>query len=295
MPTADPDAPGGHELGRVAGFVRQVVAPTTALTALLLYFGWARTNELLDHFGVSATVLGLTSSDYLISSVDGVFVPLTVLAVVTVVLVWTRALLPAATRSAGDVVSRPRVRAVLLGLGAVLAVVGLTAVASPYLQGRLLWTAPLLLVAGVLLVAWTVHRRPDGRPAAARSTAEWAAVSALVAIGAFWFATDYAAAVGQTRARQIVAALPGEPAVTVFAQQSLPTVGGGVEERRCAPGGDYVARYDGFRLLLQSGEHYLLVPAGWTPSEGAAVLLPRSETTLLQFSRRPLVPPVTGC
>lgn len=293
MPSAEVEEPGRHELGRVAGFVRQVVAPTTALTALLLYFGWARTSELLLYFGVSSSVFGFTARDYLLDSVDGVFVPLAVLAVLTVVLVWSRALLPRAPGAVTAALSGRRVRVALLVLGAVLTLVGLATVASPFLQRRLSWTAPLLLVAGVLVLAWTVHRRADGQPSAARPAAEWAAVSALVAIGAFWFATDYARAVGQTRARELAVELPRLPAVTVFSQQVLPPVAG-VDETGCSAGSTYVARYDGFRLLVQSGGYYLLVPAGWTRSDGAAVLLPRSEATLLQFSPQPVTTPV-GC
>ncbi|MFI7442746.1 hypothetical protein [Nonomuraea indica] len=42
-----------------------IVAPTTVLTAILFYFGWSRAYWFHDYFGVDATLLGLTTQDYL--------------------------------------------------------------------------------------------------------------------------------------------------------------------------------------------------------------------------------------
>ena len=279
--TADPArAPAEDQLARLSGFVRSVVAPTTALTALLFYFGWAHAFWFLDHFGVRSTVLGLTTRDYVMRSVDGLFVPVTVLAVVVLLVVWGRALVPGAGRATSELLDRPGVHRLLVGAGAAAALVGLSALVVPTPLTRVLAVAPLSLVAGVLLLTWLLHRHDH------RSGAEWAAVASLVFVGLFWFATDYAASVGGTRARQLVAELADEPGVVVHSQTRLALAGRGVTELACAPGSAHAYRYEGLRLVVYSADQFVLVPVGWTRADGAAVLLPRSDTTLLEFTPR---------
>jgi hypothetical protein len=338
------DSPGAdtEQLSRLAGFVRSVVAPTTALTALLFYFGWAHAFWFLDHFGVRSTVLGLTTRDYVMRSVDGLFVPVTVLALAVLVVVWGRRLVPGLTRTTSAVLDRPAVHCSVVAAGAVAVLVGLSALVVPTPLTRVLAVAPLSLVGGILVLTWVLHRRDDSRPhlparpadrsdddqrdagpadhrdgdgddrrdvraddrvagptparRTGRSGAEWAAAAALVFVGLFWFATDYAASVGGTRARQLVAELEDEPGVVVHSQTRLALTGSGVTELACGPGSAHAYRYDGLRLVLYSADQFVLVPVGWTRADGAAVLLPRSETTLLEFTpRTSTAEPVTRC
>jgi hypothetical protein len=306
----DPRGADTEELSRLAGFVRSVVAPTTALTALLFYFGWAHAFWFLDHFGVRSTVLGLTTRDYVMRSVDGLFVPVTVLAVAVLVVVWGRRLVPGLTRTTSAVLDRPAVHRSVVAAGAVAVLVGLSALVLPTPLTRVLAVAPLSLVGGILVLTWVLHRRDDGHDPRAddrvagpapvgrtgRSGAEWAAAAALVFVGLFWFATDYAASVGGTRARQLVAELEDEPGVVVHSQTRLALTGSGVTELACGPGSAHAYRYDGLRLVLYSADQFVLVPVGWTRADGAAVLLPRSDTTLLEFTpRTSTAEPVTRC
>lgn len=46
----------------------------------------------------------------------------------------------------------------------------------------------------------------------------------------------------------------------------------------------YRFRYEGLKLIPQSGNQYLFLPASWAPTNGAAIVLPRSETLRLEFS-----------
>jgi len=55
-----------------------VLAPTTVITALLFYFGWARTNALFGRLGIDQSALGFTVQDYLLRSVNSTFRPLSV-------------------------------------------------------------------------------------------------------------------------------------------------------------------------------------------------------------------------
>jgi hypothetical protein len=58
----------------------------------------------------------------------------------------------------------------------------------------------------------------------------------------------------------------------------------GVRETRCHdPNAAYRFRYDGLKLVLQSGDQYLFLPEGWSPSNGVAILMPRSPSLRLEF------------
>ena len=81
-------------VSRALRTVASVAAPTSLLTALLFYFGWSHAFYFFDYFGVNSTVLGLSTQDYLMRSVDGLFVPVTAAASLGLVLLWIRRLLP---------------------------------------------------------------------------------------------------------------------------------------------------------------------------------------------------------
>ena len=108
---------------------------------------------------------------------------------------------------------------------------------------------------------------------------------ALVGLALFWVANDYSAEVGRTRAQQFVAELPSLPNVQLYSAHSLSLSAPGVQERRChTADATYRSRYDGLKLVLQSGDMYLLLPAQWSRFDGVAILLPRDRDLRLQFS-----------
>jgi hypothetical protein len=114
--------------------------------------------------------------------------------------------------------------------------------------------------------------------------AEWAAVFVLVGLSLFWAASDYSAAVGRSRARQFVAELPTYPDAVVYSNRSLSLHAPGVRELRCRdPEAAYRFRYDGLKLMLQAGDQYLFLPAAWSPRNGVAILVPRSDSLRLEF------------
>ncbi len=276
-------------LGRIFG---KVVAPTTLLTGLLFYFGWSFTYWYFHYLGVSSTLLGSTSQDYLMRSVDALFVPVTVAAVTGLAILWVRAVVPRhLSGAAWSRVERQRVP-VGAGLGLALVAVAALAVVSDTARDRLYLVAPLSLVAGVLLLSYAVHsirvaagtlRRSGGVDVQALT--EWAAVFALVGIGLFWAVSDYAAGVGTLRAEQTVARLHEEPHAVLYSERSLDLTGPGVSEVRCS-GADaaYQFRYDGLVLVLQSGGQYLLLPREWTRGAAPAVVVPQGGSTRLEFT-----------
>ncbi len=309
QPTGAPGPAGGDpaaglpQLTRILG---TIVAPTTLLTSLLFYFGSSHAFWFFNYFGVNSTLLGLTTRDYVKRSLDGLFVPMVVVACAGLLFLWGHAMLR--TRLAAG--SRPRVLQVLVpamaAVGLVLGAAGLWSVFTPTPLTRHLVTAPLSLAFGVLLLVYAVHLwrlltatdEKAGRAAGPQwaAVAEWAAVFVLVGLSLFWAANDYSAAVGRSRARQVVAELPTYPSAVVYSERSLSLHAPGVRETRCHdPNAAYRFRYDGLKLVLQSGDQYLFLPEGWSPSNGVALLMPRNASLRLEFipatARRAIQPP----
>jgi hypothetical protein len=299
----DPAAEAGEPTSGLAHLTRilgTIVAPTTLLTSVLFYFGWMHAFWFFDYLGVNSTVLGLTTEDYLIRAVDGLWVPMTVVACAALVVVWGHEVLRARLAAGASPRLLRVLPAAMAGVGLVLAVAGLWSVFAdddtrlePYLAGT---ASPVSLALGVLLLAYAVHLRralTAGKPAgrAARppwaAVAEWAAVFVLVGLSLFWAATNYSYAVGITRARQHVRELAVQPGVVVYSQQSLSLAAPGVSELRCRdPEASYRFRYDGLTLLLQSGDQYVFLPATWSRTDAVAILLPRNDSVRLEFSPR---------
>jgi hypothetical protein len=282
-PAADSGIP---QLAKLLG---TIVAPTTLLTSLLYFFGWSHAYWFFDHFGVHSTMLGLTTQDYFQRSLDGLFVPLTVAACAALVMLGAHSLLRTRIAAGTD----PRLLGVLLPAlavaGLVLTVAGLLSVLATTPLHRYLAVAPLSLLIGVGLLVYAAHlwrsTRTGGPPRAAWLViAEWAGVFALVGLSLFWVANDYSAAVGRSRARQFVAELPGYPDVIVYSERSLSLDAPGVRETRCQDReAAYRFRYDGLKLVLQSGNQYLFLPEGWTSANGIAILMPRNDSLRLEF------------
>jgi hypothetical protein len=286
----EPAISGLPQLLRMVGVV---AAPTTLLTSLLFYFGWSHAYWFFDYFGVNSTLLGLTTRDYMMRSLDGLFVPMTVVACAGLLVLWGHAMLRARL-VVGD---RPRAVGVLLPAaivaGLALACAGVASVFTRTVLDRYLAAAPLTLAVGVLLLAYAVQLRRslaaiEGRATAGRpewvAVAEWAGVFVLVGLSLFWAANDYSAAVGRSRARQLVAELPTYPDAVVYSSRSLSLAARGVRQVRCHdPEAAYRFRYDGLKLVLQSGDQYLFLPAAWSPADGVAILMPKSDSLRLEL------------
>lgn len=303
-PSAAPPVTGISQLVRMVG---AIVAPTTLLTSLLFFFGWSRAYWFYDYFGVHSTLLGLTSQDYVQQSLDGLFVPLTIVACVVLVALWVHTVL----RSRLAAGASPRLLRVLLPAlaagGLVLTAAGLWSVVATTVLNRYLAAAPISLAVGVVLLVYAAHlwrsTRAGGDGAAPPraawlAVAEWAGVFVLVGLSMFWAANDYSAAVGRSRARQFVAELPIYPSAVVYSERSLNLRAPGVREVRCQDQeAAYRYRYDGLKLVLQSGDQYLFLPETWTPANGVAILMPRNDTLRLEFipASAPRPAPGTGC
>jgi hypothetical protein len=307
LPAADPPVPDLPDLaahpadavgavGRLATILGVVVAPTTLLTSVLLFFGRSHAHFYFDYFGVDSSVLGLTSQDYVIRSIDGLFVPLVVVASAGLLGLWGHALLRHRVEAARV---HTGLRRTVTVVGVALTAAGLASVVATTPLSSHVAAAPVSLTVGVLLLLYGGHLRATGRPVGGQGDrsprrmlpprvvlARWAGVFVLIGMSLFWAASDYSAAVGRTQARHTVADLPTRADVVVYTDKSLSLHAPGVTEVRCQEAeARYRFRYDGLKLILRSGDQYLFLPRDWSPTEGAAILVPRSDALRLEFAR----------
>src|SRR5829696_1227867 len=70
-----------------------VLAPGTLLTALAYYFGWVRTDALYAYFGIDVGHLGLSTTDYILRSVEPLWLPASVMLLIILLGVWGHSVL----------------------------------------------------------------------------------------------------------------------------------------------------------------------------------------------------------
>ncbi|MCX2947136.1 hypothetical protein [Lentzea sp. NEAU-D7] len=265
-----------------------ILAPTTVLTALLFFFGTRHALFFCEWFGVHYSVLGLTASDYLIRSADGMFVPLTVLAAAGLGVLWGyRFLQSALTPRTWRVLTR-RAVPVLVSLGSAFVLAGLAGLAAPGLFRAVAGLPGVFVALGVVLfpVAEHLHTSLSGRRATGVvPVVQWTLTFVLASIGLFWAVNDYSAAVGEVRGYEYETKLRTMPETVVFSTKDLGIRAPDVTSTLCtAPDSAYRFRYDGLVLVLQSGGQSFLLPKGWNRGDGVALVLPRSGDVRLEFS-----------
>jgi hypothetical protein len=271
-----------------------IVAPTTLLTGLLFYFGWAHAYWFFYHFGIDSTLLGLTTQDYLLRSVDALFVPLTIFATMCLLVLWGHVTLRSRLVARNRVDLLRRLAHGFVAGGLALFVIGMAGIFYETIFEVHRVVSPFSLASGMLLIAYSSYlkRTADDLQSGRRQRSEpdlmtlmqSVGVFLLVALSLFWAATDYAAAVGESRARQFESELRGYPSAVLYSSSSLSLVAPGVEEIICGRrDAAYRFRYEGLKLLLRAEDHYFFLPEAWAPSQGAAIVIPQSDSVRLEF------------
>lgn len=285
-----PFAPAGtssdvfHELPTILKVLGQVVAPATLITALLIFFGWSRTTALFGWFGIDPTSLGFSSTDYLLTSQDGLFVPGVVIALLVLVMTWVLGLVRRSGH--GSVVRAAWVAPAAAVLGAVLATNGVLGLFGRGLYADSLAVAPLCLVLGVTLLSVAGHtvRAERLSYSGGAGIAELTALTIVMAMALFWAAGDYSAAVGRERAVQLAGSLNQRSQVVLYSDKALGITAAGVRTLRCgAESSAYRYRYSGLVLLLNSNGQYVFLPTGWNRRTGSVIAVPKSEQIRLDY------------
>jgi hypothetical protein len=255
-----------------------IVAPVTAISTLLFYFGYVSTREEYLYFGLDVDTIGLTTQDFVMRSGQPLLVPLIVLPLLAAAAVLgARRLRPwllAHTRRGATI------GAVLLGIGLVLLLAYAVAGEWPYYP----LVTPLVLAFGAMVTAYSLGLSQAPVPA---RVALWLVVVAAV----FWANATVAQWSGAGLAREQGAHLEVLPQVVVDTKERLYLRSPDISESALpsAEGQQFAFRYRGWRLLIQKGDRMFLVPCrpsgdqcSWRPGSPTILLRP-GDATRLQF------------
>jgi hypothetical protein len=288
----------GSQGRRVAGLIVAVVAPVTLITALAYYFGYRREEAFAGYFGIDPSTLGFTTNDYVLRSVDALFVPITVVLLVAFGAVFLHAL-------AGDRFDRVDLVPVAVVLGLCALIVGIALLAGKPFARDYSYLQALGPAVGVsLLVYALVRSRSVNRHAL--GAAAFVGI-AVVLVSLFWATSEYADTRGRVEAKRLGRDIAVDPSVTIFSKQNLDidpnAPGGGVPQpakrnNTCHPillhkfrTGAYRFAYSGFTLLLQSGGNYFVTPTPvhpgtpWVSWRDYVFVIPDDGTSRIELSR----------
>lgn len=288
-PAQESQTSGPVDFRALAKFVGAIIAPATLLAALAYYFGRRYTFERTAYFGIDLSLLDLSDQDYVLRSVDALFVPLAWLALATLVALQLHLLVKGRLQDRKARAALRLLERICLIIGGAVFLVGIYGLTHP-LDPRLpAFFQPLSLGLGALVLGYGIYLRGTLRgqratPRGGLGQLRGALVGLFVVLSLFWAAADYARAVGRQRAVETGANLKAQPAAAVFSKDRLGLRGPGLVEKRF-PGTLYPYSYQGLRLIYRSGKTYFLVPERWSPSQGPAILL--TESPALRFEFRP--------
>jgi uncharacterized membrane protein len=280
-----------------------IIAPATAVTALLFFFGYVATRARLRYFGVYLDMVDLSVRETALYGVEAIYPPVVLLAFAGLLATGLHA-------GARWLLASPRRDLVSGWAGAFLVVAGVLAFArgvTGFLlpavsRGEPLAVTPLGLGLGVLGVAYggwllhTVGARRDARLAApavrriGRHAAGWAAL--IVLASSFWAVNEFAAAYGRGRAEDDAARLAHWPEVVLYTREPLAELPCGVDHTVSAPAdGEPTHRYTGLRLLVEAGDRLFLVPAVWDEADSRTLVVSYDATVRLELRPPPVTPP----
>ncbi len=294
----------GEDPGLLGG-IALAASQTAVLTAVLYYFGWARTNATLAAFGLDPSVVGYDTTDYVLRSISVAFPTAVGTAALGLTLLATHrlAVVPALRgprRSRARRVTRAGVLGLHLLAVAAAGVLAAAVLRPTFVAARLGIGVPLIVTGLAVLFAYLGHLRrryPHDMPARNWAGASGRAPAVLLAglalLGAFWAAGLQADTVGRRIANDIVTGLPARPAVLLFSEHRLYLSGTGVHTTEFAEG-RYRFRYAGIRTLARSDDTLLLIPVGWRPDGRDRVFVVPDDGTIRYDIGRPLRPDELG-
>lgn len=261
----------------------KVLAPTGAATAILYYFGYVREQALFSYFGVDLGTTGFSAADYLVRSAGVGFAPLTALLALAAAALAANpivnVILPRfSARVVTTVVCIAGVAATALFAIAAGAVLSPTKTIGPAILAPLALGGSTLTIGYLLALARPQRHLRMPRPLRTALTADrtprTAVLVALTLVAMFWATADIGAQHGIATARTIELALPTQPQAILYSRQKLHISGPGVTIHSIDPhNAVYGYRYNGLRVLLHSGGHWLLVPAAWRHDNGATTII----------------------
>ena len=291
----------GGRLERWLSIGGSIVAPATAISTLLFYFGYVSSRAQYDYFGIDVDLVGLTTQDYVMRSPQPLLVPLLVITLACALLLSAHVLVRRRVAERGRLRRLAR-RAVAAGIALLVGGV-LLLFLYPLLRD---WAeyplmTPLLVVAGGSLTGWGIAqlRRLDAEAIAADEGRQARAVDALqvasvliwvaVAAGLFWMTATVAEWSGRGLGKEQAREVRELPSVILDTKERLFLPDGmGVAEARLTPvedGQTFRYRYWNLRLLVQGREAMFLVPNDWDAAN-TTLLVPVDANVRVRFQFR---------
>jgi hypothetical protein len=274
-----------------------VIGPTALVSALLFYFGWARTQSQAQYLGLDVTLFGFSTQDYILLSTYSILVPLGEVLLGGLGILWLHRTLCALVDRGNGGALWPWAEGVAGGLAVTLFVAGLVMNSDSTPSEGVLLMTPLALTFGVGMASYTVLVRRRRRAVQAGAKGDVVSprvapplsvilVAMLVAVGLVWEVANYADIKGRQLGKYMAAQLAFQPSVVVYSPKRLHIDATGVVETRFPePESAYGFRYTGLKLLFRSNGRYFLVPDGWSIDGGTTVVLRDSENLRLEFVR----------
>lgn len=306
-------------LGLVS-MVFKVMAPTAVITALLYYFGWARTDAAARRAGVDQSLFGFSTNDYLLRSVGPLFKPFGLgLLAVAVIAVALGGIRTRVRRRISDGSLPPhRVNHVGWGLLAVSAAATTgAALLLPTIRTQTPGhSAALLMFVGAATLGGALSLADVQRGEAARSELRrhqlgredeqhepaqlsdllspqrgWllGVVVALVVVGLFAATLRLAFEDGEASIVDYARTIDRQPSVIITSTQPLDIDLPGVESHVLLPSAKYRDdpryRYSGLHLLLEANQRLFLVTRAFGRSDEAwaVAVVPYTENLRLDF------------
>ena len=290
----------GGQLERWLSIGGSIVAPATAITTLLFYFGYVSSRAQYDYFGVDVDLVGLTTRDYVMRSPQPLLVPLLVITLGCALLLGVHTLVRRRVTEP-DRLRRLARRTVTVGV--VLLMVGVALLfLYPWLGVFVLYPllTPLVVATGGSAVGWGLLqlRRPEAEPAAAEGrrrgavdARDLATVLVWVAVAAalFWATATVAGWSGRGLAKEQARELDRLPSVILDTREPLfLDPGTDVVEDRLEPveeGQVFRYRYWHLRLLVEGKDVMFLVPNTWRAGN-TTLLVPVDDNVRVRFQFR---------
>lgn len=281
-----PEEPQPDPWSRTLKAVSAVGPPVTIGAALLLYFGWARSNAQAKAMGLDVSLFGYSPQDYMLRSINSLFLPLALLTMVAIGWYVADQLLRAAL-DAG--------KAVRLIRGAALAAIVVGTVAAAVLFALVLIRPdaalplhPYVIALCVLLAAWGLrihrHARSGESPSPrTRRVMEATFITTLVTLLLFWGTADFAEAMGQRLAAEYERGIETLPRGTIYSPVELSITAPGVVVTSVGTEEKPLFRYTGLRLLVVSGGRVFFLHDGWNLSDGRVIVMPDDENVRYEF------------
>lgn len=279
-PSTTPDSSGLWHL------ITTIGSPVALGTVLLFYFGWVRTSVQMHDLGFDSSVMNLSTTDYILKSINVLSIPLVLLLITALLLsgLHQGLVAPAVRRSHRGIAATraARILAASWMLWAVVAIAQLTLAPSPWPD----FAIPLAITLALLCALYgralhTQVTRTDPWSPTAK-----ALVLVLLAFAVFWDTERIAGAFGHGYAAAIAANPQQLVAVTVYSAKNLELNAPGVVDT--GPGHSdsaYRHRYTGLRLLQRTDDRYFLINERWDTRSGRIVILRESDGIRLEFSR----------